>query len=997
MSAAGDPEFDGFANVINNNDDHRDTITRTDGGNWQEDGIRIGRLIQVDSVLYKVNEVTELTIVLTTDGALTTTTGTTVTVQPMVESITFTTANWFEEVSLGINVDETFLTGQTFVRVEPFEEHRVDRLDGPLVIEGGVAEGKDRSLRVAVMLPTESTEDPLPIELDIDETQQADRLNVFNDSSTLDDRGLLAPTTLFNDIIKLGDTVNGINPVHLSGLGMGSDAIVETTEVTFANDPVETGIGTVTRTDGESWSDVGFLQGQFVQIDGTTNDGLYRIADVDDEVLTLSGVAFDEVTTDATLTVDGLTLDISDAQDGSNLVTIPFGITFDDVEVTDIMLGQGNDRFDIEGTSRGTFGAEQFLITVVHGGGNKVLETTAELTFSDDTITHPDTNWVDLGYKVGQHLRVVGGDNEGLYEIADLAGQAMTLAGAAFDPETAEVTVSVTGDTIVATGADPESPLVLFGDTSQDASRYDIEPANGDFTGNAVVFNTPGNDVIDASDLVAVPPVDGDDTWFLPVTIYGGAGNDLLIGSQAGDHIAGGSGDDLIFAQDGVDHVYGDSGFNVDYEVTVDETSVHDVARLLTVPTVDKSIEVSRDGLVAGSDEIHGEGGDDIVFGDHGVIDQADGTLRILTTGSVTRIATDVPDNAADDDLFGNAGRDRLLGGGGGDDIDGGEQNNVVIGDHGFIDLVVNDADLTDVDVIQTTQPTIGGVDTITTGSGNDIILGGTAGDTVRASAGNDLVFGDHGKIEGNVDGAFLPLEDATPEFTFLAIDTQNTDGGGNDTIFGEAGEDILLGQQGADTIRGGSDDDDIIGGHNVAGGHDTGDFLDGGFGNDVILGDNAVILRRDAGDTASPRMRALAGTVIYGEDVDAGTDGVALVTLFSSTLMDNPNDVQARYINVLDHSDTPTANTSGDDYIAGGPQDDVIFGQLGDDVIQGRRQHRPARHRRGAAPLRRHARRYPLGRRLRPTSTTPVRTRSSKPSPATTGTTTSRATAAAT
>ena len=47
-------------------------------------------------------------------------------------------------------------------------------------------------------------------------------------------------------------------------------------------------------------------------------------------------------------------------------------------------------------------------------------------------------------------------------------------------------------------------------------------------------------------------------------TAYGGAGNDLIIGSQAGDHLAGGSGDDTILGLRGVDHIYGDSGFNVD-------------------------------------------------------------------------------------------------------------------------------------------------------------------------------------------------------------------------------------------------------------------------------------------------------------------------------------------------------------------------------------------------------------------------------------------------
>ena len=38
------------------------------------------------------------------------------------------------------------------------------------------------------------------------------------------------------------------------------------------------------------------------------------------------------------------------------------------------------------------------------------------------------------------------------------------------------------------------------------------------------------------------------------ITAYGGAGDDLIIGSQTGDHLAGGSGDDTILGLRGNDH-----------------------------------------------------------------------------------------------------------------------------------------------------------------------------------------------------------------------------------------------------------------------------------------------------------------------------------------------------------------------------------------------------------------------------------------------------------
>ena len=295
-------------------------------------------------------------------------------------------------------------------------------------------------------------------------------------------------------------------------------------------------------------------------------------------------------------------------------------------------------------------------------------------------------------------------------------------------------------------------------------------------------------------------------------------------------------------------------------------------------------------------------------------------------------------------------GRDIILGGVDGDTIvanDGEDvaadildNDNIVIGDSGYIDwtaaehgyipgLPGDDNDPQDIDRISTTDPSVGGDDNITTGSGFDLIFGGAADDKVFAGAGNDLVFGDHGKTEasgqdGGVIASALPLATLMPLFTFTAIDTLN-DLGGEDTIFGQEGEDILLGQQESDTIFGGDDDDDIFGGHNVADGHDAGDFLDGGSGNDVVVGDNASVLRR--GDSRSPRMRILGGDVIY----DA--DDVAQVTADAQL---NPTNAAERDIELFNHEDGLLEPTFGDDYIAGGAHDDVILSQLGNDVVQG-------------------------------------------------------------
>src|SRR4030042_1773478 len=213
------------------------------------------------------------------------------------------------------------------------------------------------------------------------------------------------------------------------------------------------------------------------------------------------------------------------------------------------------------------------------------------------SITRASGNWTDDGFFAGQHIYIEGID--GLFTVAALNGSVMTLQGVTLTPQSgAELTVygydtsidsgvRIGGDHITITGgAGPDSPLVVYGDTSQDGvwysgHSYDVlgyefgekpfdpfpELADADNEDDEWVFpladpyTYAGNDVIDASALFA--SVDSDDLPSVGLTIYGGAGDDMIIGSQAGDHQAGGSGDDIIYGQRGGDHIYGDSGVNV--------------------------------------------------------------------------------------------------------------------------------------------------------------------------------------------------------------------------------------------------------------------------------------------------------------------------------------------------------------------------------------------------------------------------------------------------
>ena len=71
-----------------------------------------------------------------------------------------------------------------------------------------------------------------------------------------------------------------------------------------------------------------------------------------------------------------------------------------------------------------------------------------------------------------------------------------------------------------------------------------------------------------------------------------------------------------------------------------------------------------------------------------------------------------------------------------------------MLGDDGRIAYALTDTDASDIDLIESTSTTVaGGADQITTGDGEDIIIGGRFGDTINAGNGDNLVIGDSGRI----------------------------------------------------------------------------------------------------------------------------------------------------------------------------------------------------------------------------------------------------------
>ena len=164
------------------------------------------------------------------------------------------------------------------------------------------------------------------------------------------------------------------------------------------------------------------------------------------------------------------------------------------------------------------------------------------------------------------------------------------------------------------------------------------------------------------------------------------------------------------------------------------------------------------------------------------------------------------------DELRGLDGDDVLAGGGDNDTLKGGAGNDSLFGDAG-VDTAVY-ATSSDVTVnlewgfsnsAGLGDDTLSGVENITTGAGDDLIVGSEVANVIRAGSGVDNIFA----------------------------------GAGADTLYGDDGADVLGGGEGLDTLYGGAGADFLNGeeDHDIVDGGGGADEIFGGDGNDLLVG----------------------------------------------------------------------------------------------------------------------------------------------------------------
>ena len=242
--------------------------------------------------------------------------------------------------------------------------------------------------------------------------------------------------------------------------------------------------------------------------------------------------------------------------------------------------------------------------------------------------------------------------------------------------------------------------------------------------------------------------------------------------------------------------------------------------------------------------------------------------------------------------------------------------------------------------------------------AGNDVLRGGAGNDWLEGGAGNDMLFGgdDDDLLVGDssstawygapflfeiddgmsLDSAFATSNSREDESAFdnllltLIIDELT---GGDDTLDGGPGHDILIGGIGNDTLRGGTGDDLLDGGE----GHDE---LDGGPGDDYLHGGSGA--DRLAGGSGDDWLEGGAGsdTLAGGDGNDALVGDTFPALVFTepvggeATAVDNDGHVMEYGLSASPQTAFPVSG--GDDTLSGGAGDDVLDGGYGNDELSG-------------------------------------------------------------
>lgn len=516
---------------------------------------------------------------------------------------------------------------------------------------------------------------------------------------------------------------------------------------------------------------------------------------------------------------------------------------------TDPLFGGGGNDTISGGENDDRIFADYGVIELTNGVPTRLASTEPSVGGNDIVEGGNGNDWIIGG--AGNEINLDGGNGQDII----LGDNGEILINNGIVTQTRSTNPEFGGNDVINGGN--QSDIVIGGSGNDQIDGGADEAADILLGDNGIVYGNTANPNT-ANDIVSTDPTFGGRDQ-----ISGGAGDDIILGGSGGGDVAGQLGDTILGGL-GDDILLGDGG-------RITRNSNNEVEKIETLFPSNGGNDIingneGRDIALggAGDDTMSGDAGNDILLGDHGVVDfSLDEDLETLDV-----IRSIDPSLGGKDTIFGNDGDDIAIGGASDDTIDGNNGNDILLGDNGKITFDSNQF----ITQITTTDGQIGGNDRIKGSADNDRVLGGFGNDDLQGNAGEDILLGDNGVLEYALDNNPATLDliaTIDPAFGGNDVIQGNDDrdialgGAQNDTINGNGGDDILLGDNGRITYSNGKirlieTTDPTIGGQDsifgdegndiILGGAEA-DYLRGNSGNDTILGDHGKLDYAYAGD----------------------------------------------------------------------------------------------------------------------------------------------------
>ncbi|MEH6442872.1 MAG: LEPR-XLL domain-containing protein [Oceanospirillaceae bacterium] len=572
-------------------------------------------------------------------------------------TVTFDASNWSTKIDIVVAANPAYIVNVTQQPTQnpPLQPHTLNNIRGQLIIEGGVPADKQRTLSLAVMLPSE-IDGALPIlELQVDESLKTDTLNIFNDGSVRSVNpsdsdfaqyaGILSETSLTGLGMGQGIFYNEVEVLD-TFLGRGNDHFTITSTASDTITQVHGGGGDdfIQVTGSNAYSDAGAgVMGALILFGDSEQDGSTYNATSDAK--TNKAREFSNPGND---TIDasgaGGSVTIYGGQGNDNLTGGEFGDQIAGGSGDDQLYGLGgNDHlygdsgFNTDVTTRLNLASQVLTLVNIESAANDNLDTSDRLQIGSDHIEGGQGNDFIFGDR-GEVVQASGtkrvtstGDVQSAQTLYHSIGAADTLIG---DEGNDRIFGGFGADNIAA-GSGNDS---VIGDNGRIILLNSVR---------SQLFSTDTSNATGDNDIITL-----------------GAGEDQAIAGIGSDTVTNLSGETVVLGDNGI--ITSDASGRY---IKITTGAINLGGNDLLTGGIDRDILFGG----VGADTLDGAAGDDILGGDGSQVTRRSTTIQFEAIDLFT---------GGDDILLGGAGLDRMIGGFGSDGFEANFREDVLVGEY---------------------------------------------------------------------------------------------------------------------------------------------------------------------------------------------------------------------------------------------------------------------------------------------------------------------------